>query len=363
MKKILIVSDHFSTGGVATVNKRLAKGLTLKGFHVEFLSAFMKHPGNDSDNVSVHSIESSSVERKLIIPLVVKLITFFKSNTYDVVISNKDHVNFYVILALLFCKKCPLIICNSHNTVSELYSRPTWKLYKVILQACKYLYTKVDFVVNVSKESAHDSKEFFGLGNVTYIPNPVFDELPVIQSGNVANPFENRCAINILACGRLEYQKNYYFMLRSFCYFLKEQPNANLTILGDGSLKESIHTLASDLGISEKVHILGSVSNVGDYMSYADCLWMTSFYEGLPTVLIEALSYGCPVVSVDCKSGPKEIIKDGCGILVEGYDEIAHTNAILSVIGTRTTHSGVRRLRVMEFSTQNATSELLKLLE
>lgn len=363
MTRILIVSDHFSTGGVATVSRRLGKGLVSKGYDVEFLSAFLEHHSSVLDDISIHSIKSSSIERKLIFPLLNKLLTFFKNNEYDVIISNKDHVNFYVILSLFLCRNRPMVICNSHNTVSELFKRPTWQLYKVILFGCKYLYKKVDFVANVSKEAALDSKVFFDLDEVVYLPNPVFDELPSLSLDKTVNPFEHDNVINILACGRLEYQKNYSFMLFSFKLFLESQPNSNLTILGDGSLRETLNNLILELGISKKVHILGSVGNVGEYMRYADCLWMTSFYEGLPTVLIEALSYGCPVVSVNCHSGPKEIIEQYCGILVEGYDEVAHTEALLSVLGTRTMYADVRRNRVREFLTQNATSELLKLIK
>jgi glycosyltransferase involved in cell wall biosynthesis len=91
--------------------------------------------------------------------------------------------------------------------------------------------------------------------------------------------------------------------------------------------------LARDLGIEASVKFLGSVENPLPYMKVAKVLALSSLEEGLPTVLIEALAVGLPIVSTDCEAGPREILRDGAyGTLVPVGDSSGMADAILNVL-------------------------------
>jgi glycosyltransferase involved in cell wall biosynthesis len=120
----------------------------------------------------------------------------------------------------------------------------------------------------------------------------------------------------ILGVGRLEEQKDFPTLLKAFA-LLRKKVNARLVILGEGKLRAVLETLIQELGIENHVQLAGFTSNPYAFMKRADVFVLSSVLEGLPTVLIEAMALGTPVVSTDCKSGPKEITEHaGYGTLV-----------------------------------------------
>ncbi len=115
----------------------------------------------------------------------------------------------------------------------------------------------------------------------------------------------------VLAVGRLEFEKGYDILLEAFAK-VRSEVEARLVILGKGSLQEALRAHALRLGISEQVDMPGLDPNPYRYMRQARVFVLSSRYEGLPNVLIQALAAcGCPVVSTNCPSGPAEILDGG----------------------------------------------------
>jgi len=110
----------------------------------------------------------------------------------------------------------------------------------------------------------------------------------------------------IIFVGRLVKEKRVDYLLQAFC---KSAISQKLLILGDGEEKEYLETLCNELKISDKVIFHPAVKNPYPYINNADFLILSSLYEGLPTVLIEALILQTPVLSTNCPSGPYEIMK------------------------------------------------------
>src|SRR3546814_2435399 len=98
-------------------------------------------------------------------------------------------------------------------------------------------------------------------------------------------------------------QKDFPTLLKAFALLRQEHP-AKLIILGDGAGKEGLEALAETLGIRADVAFPGYVANPYAYFRHASLFVLSSAWEGLPNVLIEAMACGCPVVSTDCPSGP-----------------------------------------------------------
>jgi len=111
-----------------------------------------------------------------------------------------------------------------------------------------------------------------------------------------------------LAVGRLDNQKGFDLLLDIWADFSKTHPEWKLVIAGDGELRQQLHDQAAALGITHSVNFVGKVSNINDYYRESDMALMTSRYEGLPLVLLEAKSWSLPVVAYDCPTGPQEII-------------------------------------------------------
>jgi glycosyltransferase involved in cell wall biosynthesis len=110
---------------------------------------------------------------------------------------------------------------------------------------------------------------------------------------------------------------------------MRGHTNARLMILGEGDLRPELERLVGSLGLQARVFMPGFVPNPYAYMAKADLFVLSSRFEGLPTVLIEALACGCRVASCDCPSGPREILKDGeLGALVPVGDVEAMSRAI-----------------------------------
>ena len=124
----------------------------------------------------------------------------------------------------------------------------------------------------------------------------------------------------ILSAGRLVPQKDYPTLLRAFAR-LRERREARLIIVGKGREQEKLEALARELGIAEHVDFPGFAANPYAWMARADVFALSSRWEGLVNVVMEALGLGVPVVSTDCPSGPREILSDGrYGVLVPMKD-------------------------------------------
>jgi glycosyltransferase involved in cell wall biosynthesis len=113
----------------------------------------------------------------------------------------------------------------------------------------------------------------------------------------------------ILNIGRLTYAKQQDLLIKSFAR-LKDR-SLKLVILGEGPLREELQALVENLELQDRVLMPGFVDNPYAFLRRAELFVLSSCYEGMPTVLIEAMACGCSVVSTNCPSGPSEIL-DGC---------------------------------------------------
>jgi glycosyltransferase involved in cell wall biosynthesis len=128
----------------------------------------------------------------------------------------------------------------------------------------------------------------------------------------------------IMNVGRLTRQKGQSHLIRAFSRVRKHR-ECKLVIRGDGEYREYLQGLADGLGISGDVTFLGWKENPYKYISRSSVFILSSLWEALPYALIESMACGRPVISTDCKYGPREILKNGaCGILVPPMDGILH---------------------------------------
>lgn len=151
-----------------------------------------------------------------------------------------------------------------------------------------------------------------------------FTNLSVIPNALPFRPkqFADVSAKRLIAVGRMEYQKNFPDLLRIWSRVAPTFPDWELHIYGDGWMLNVLKQQAEELGVASQVTFEGAVSDMETAYASSSISLMTSHFEGLPMVLLEAQSVGLPAVSYACSSGPRDIITDGeDGFLVPLYDE------------------------------------------
>ncbi|MEL0616564.1 glycosyltransferase family 4 protein [Cobetia marina] len=127
----------------------------------------------------------------------------------------------------------------------------------------------------------------------------------------------------VLAVGRLTEQKGFDVLLEAWARVARQHPDWRLRIVGWGEDENALKAQAWTLGLSESVVFVGRTSRVEEEYQRAALFAMSSRWEGLPMTLLEAQSFGLPVVSTNCETGPAEILQGGSGVLVDVEDAAA----------------------------------------
>ena len=136
----------------------------------------------------------------------------------------------------------------------------------------------------------------------------------------------------ILSAGRLSAQKDHPTLVKAFARVAEARP-CRLIIIGEGGRRRSLERLVSRLGLTELVSLPGWADNPFAFMSRAALFVLSSRYEGLPGVLVQALACGCPCVSTDCPAGPAEVLQGGrLGPLVPVGDPVRLAEAMVSTL-------------------------------
>ena len=124
----------------------------------------------------------------------------------------------------------------------------------------------------------------------------------------------------VITVGRLNNQKGHINLIRSFKYVVDEIRDAKLIILGQGPLEDRINSEIKKLNLEQNVKLIGYQKNPYLYMKNSSLFVLSSFYEGMPNVVLEAMYTGLPIISCDCKSGPREILAPNSDLNVEIND-------------------------------------------
>ncbi|MGE8150080.1 glycosyltransferase [Pseudomonas vancouverensis] len=159
----------------------------------------------------------------------------------------------------------------------------------------------------------------WGRQRIRYCPNAVVtDQLYAAARGPLPKGLPREYWI---AVGRLIELKGFHLLLEAYAQVASNPLVPDLMIVGDGPMRESLVDQAQRLGIARRVTFTGHLGNPYPLIRHARLLILSSFYEGQPTVLIEALALGTPVLATDCPSGPRELLDNGrLGQLVKVND-------------------------------------------
>ena len=124
----------------------------------------------------------------------------------------------------------------------------------------------------------------------------------------------------LISMGREDVVKGYWHLLKSFSLVHKKLADTKLMIIGQGEF-EQYKELARGLGINDAVCFTGLKKNPYPYLKKGSLYVLTSYYEGFPNAMVEAMAMGLPVIATDCMTGPREILEDKYGILIPNMSQ------------------------------------------
>lgn len=227
-----------------------------------------------------------------------------------------------------------------------------------------FLYPFADRIVAVSQGTAMDLAKVIRIDpdSIACIYNPIVSTALIDQSKEaVDHPwFVAGAWPVIIAVGRLEPQKNFTLLIQAFAR-LRAQTPARLVILGDGGERDMLAALVSKMGLDDDVALLGFVPNPHAYVAKATVMVLSSDFESLANVVIEAMAVGTPVIATDCPSGPAEALNGGaCGTLVPVGDLEEMSAAMLKVLQEKP--APITRNWLDQFTTHHVADRYLALL-
>ncbi|MEY2833554.1 MAG: hypothetical protein RLZZ574_2813 [Cyanobacteriota bacterium] len=360
-KRITFFLDALHGGGAEKAVVNLLKGLVQRDeFDLDLVLATKEGPYLDLVPQEVRIVNLNTGRAiKAILPLM----NYLKQNRPWALIGSMGHVNVVASMATELSRIKTRLLLVEHNNLSA--NRSKLKRAKLVPLAMKWLYPRADAVAGVSAGVARDLEHQLGLRakTVKVLNNPVVNEdLIILSQASLDHPWfaPNKPPV-LLAVGRLNPQKDFPNLLNAFAQVRKQQA-ARLIILGEGQERQKLESIINSLNISNDVLLPGFVKNPYPYMKRASCLVLSSEDEGLPTVLIEAMACGCPVVATDCPSGPEEILARGTyGLLVPVKNSAALGEAMLETLKNPPEQEFIMQ-RAKEYSTEKSVEAYLSLL-
>jgi glycosyltransferase involved in cell wall biosynthesis len=293
------------------------------------------------------------------------LTSYLQREKPDVVISAMDYPNAVAISAAALAGNKVPVIATVHNTLSVEVANAKRSRIRAQLDVVRRFYPRADSLVSVSRGVADDLADVLGDdGKICTIYNPVVSaDLDMKAAQPLKHPwFPGEGPPVVLAVGGFKPQKDFFTLFRAFAIARKKR-HIRLLVLGEGKLRGALTALAADLGIADDLEMPGFVGNPYQYMAQASLMVVSSIFEGLSMVLIEALACGCPVVSTDCPNGPAEILDNGrFGTLVPVKDEEGLAAAILASLESARDKERLIA-RAHDFTVEQATRQYLELIE
>ncbi len=309
--KVAIFLPNLINGGAERVLTYLANGLAHLGHHVDMVLIKAEGPYLADLCRDVRVVELGSGR---VILSIVALARYLRRERPDVLFSGLEHVNMAAILARQLARVPTRAIPTIH--VPHAYRAqhdPTWR-ESLISAVLKRVYPWAATVVAVSHGAAAELVQTFGLApqKVRVLYNPVLTaEMSELAARPVSHPWLAPGQVPvIMGVGRLTPQKDFVTLIQAFARLRNEMP-ARLLILGEGEQRPQLEQLVRQLKLTEDVRLPGFEKDVFAYLARASLFVLSSRYEALPTVLIEAMALDVPVVATNCQCGPAEILGQG----------------------------------------------------
>lgn len=336
-KRIAIFLSSVQGGGAQRAMLKLARGITERGFDVDLVLAEAKGVLLSEVPRAVRVIDLESPRVLWSIPA---LAQYLRREPPQAMLSVLNYVNIVALWSRQLARVTTRLVISERNTLSQETRNARSRRGKLMPRLAKLFYPWADGIAAVSDGVGKD------LSQVTGIP---YEKIQVIYNPIITPEFERKSQVPldhpwfeagqppvVLAVGRLGPQKDFPTLIRAFAR-LRRNRATRLLILGEGRDRADLEELIRQLKLERDVFLPGFIENPYPYMSHCSLFVLSSRWEGLPGVLIEALYCRATIVSTDCPSGPREILRGGqYGQLVPVGDASALADAMELSLSSRT---------------------------
>ncbi len=297
-------------GGAERIILNLSGGIAAKGYPVDLVLARAEGPYMPQVPKYVRLVDLKAERVRSSVPA---LVSYLRSERPTALLSGL-FTNIIALWARRLSGIRQRVVITEHNTLSAVVSNQhdmRWQWYPKL---AGWFYPWADEIIAVSKAIADDLARSTTIprNRIQVIYNPVINSELARKSKDPVqhNWFRVGEPPVILAVGRLTKQKGFDVLIQAFA-LMRQTRRARLLILGEGQLRAELEALVDELGLKQDVCLAGFVQNPYPFMAHASLFALSSRWEGLPTVLIEALYLGTPIVATDCTGGTREILNDG----------------------------------------------------
>ena len=303
MKKVMITIPGMYFGGMERVAFIARELLLKKGYEVQLVTLFRGDPDYipDFEYICLGCEISSSKIGKIFTTFrrIIELKKYKKEFKPDYVLTFGKSPSFCNVWSR--CSEKIIVGIRSYDWLDNYY-------YGFHLE--KLMYKMADKVAAVSQLIQLDAEKVFAISpeKSSYLYNPY--DIELINKRAIETITELDIPANkkvVVSAGRLEHQKGFYHLIKAVS-LMKNKDDIVVYILGHGKQKDVLQKMIVELDLESKVFLLGGQTNPYKFMKRADLYVMSSISEGFPNALVEAMSVGTPVLSSDCKSGPREIL-------------------------------------------------------
>lgn len=333
VKKVAIYLDTLQGYGADRVLVKIANGLANRGIQVDFVLARKSNKADQDLHpaIQMFGLQSSRVN---VAKNVFGLTRYLRIHQPDVLFSSIHFNNVTATTALMLSGVKSKLVVRQANTLRYQLKSYRFPIGSALLFCTRMAYKRADLIVSQSKGMSRDIKSFMKADakKVHLIYNPTVTPSIFEQAQQPTNHawFDQRSAPVILAGGRLKSQKDFTTLIQAFAKVKQHVLDARLVILGEGPQRQELEDLVVQLNIADSVDLAGFQKNPYAFIAMTDVFVLSSQYEGLPNILIEALALGKKIVATDCESGPAEILKYGkYGKLVPTGDPDQLADAIM----------------------------------
>lgn len=345
--RLAIYCGPMDGGSTAKIASRLANGFAARGFPTDLLVSHCRHPVIESTAAGVEVIQMGTMRP---VVRVLAMTRYLRARQPAAILTHRIREDVFTLKAHRWSATATAVFVTVHGPLSlKLQHMEPAKERRRRAEILRY-YPRNRGIIAITDETAWDLQSLLGPGaRVATIPNPIITP-GMIQSAHApldhpwfTNPADREAIPVILFAGRLEQEKDLPTLLQAFAWLRQQRP-CRLLIMGEGRLRAELESLRRSLGLEDLVAMPGWAANPYPYLRQARLVVLSSTQDALPTVLIESLALGTPVVSTDCGPGPREILANGrLGPLVPPRDAMALANAMAKTLDDPLPSSSLRQ--------------------
>lgn len=318
--RIVVFLPSLAGGGAERATLALSAGLAGAGFVVRLVVGTSAGALSDSVPDGVELVDLGAGRALTAAPALVR---YLRRERPEVVISAISHASIIAAAAVRLGRPGGKLIVVHHNTTSISTRRSVRRRDRLVPALCAVAYRGADRIVAVSQGVAADlaRSSHLALGRIEVVPNPIdYDRIRALADQPADDgPATDDTTPLLVAAGRLETQKGFDVLLHALA--VTQRPS-RLVLLGDGPLRAELTDLTQRLGLADRVTLGGFAANPYPYFARAAAYVLSSRWEGLPTVLLEALPFRLRIVATDCPSGPREILEGVDGAELVPVDDV-----------------------------------------